>query len=62
MIKKLKKSYFALSSLSEFLRVCAGCSKKQPVFLYAKIFSLLVLTLSTLLSVIFELVCLALVY
>ena len=27
-----KKSYFALSSLSEFLRVSAGCSKKQPVF------------------------------
>ena len=45
-----KKSYFALSSLSEFLRVSAGCSNKQPVFLYAKIFSLLVLTLSTLLS------------
>ena len=47
-----KKSYFALSSLSEFLRASAGCSKKQPVFLYAKIFSLLVLTLSTLLSAI----------
>ena len=42
-----------LRTLSEFLRVSAGCSKKQPVFLYAKIFSFLVLTLSTLLSAIF---------
>ena len=48
-----KKSYFALSSLSEFLRASAGCSNKQPVFVYAKIVSLLILTLSTLLSAIF---------
>ena len=57
-----KKSYFALSSLSEFLRASAGCSNKQPVFLYAKIFSLLVLTLSALLSAIFELVYFVLMY
>ena len=28
-----EKSYFTLSSLSEFLRVSAGCNNKQPVFL-----------------------------